>query len=330
MEQTSSKRLVWIDYMKVLGMYLIVAGHFFSIGNKYIYTFSVALFFCISGFLCKKEESHSIFWRKLWYNLIIPMIIICTLSFAWKTQSEIRHHIFDSINLYQFPILLLSGFHKALGPMWFVYTLCILKLIYQYIPSKWLYILAFISPIITIIANICIYNTWEPTTSMGGYANAITNTTIAFPFFILGNYLKTWKKLLNERTLSYRSYFVAFINLLIIYVCGTYNDIVFMYLNGFGSNYLLFFIGSASGTAFIYILSKWLSRFKYKYIYILSTGSIAILGFHMIILNFIRSILVTPSWKDYIMAFVIMLLFIPIIIFIEKYIPILIGKYRIR
>ena len=64
MEQTSSKRLIWIDYMKVIGMYLIVAGHFFSIGNKYIYTFSVALFFCISGFLCKKEEDHRFFLEK--------------------------------------------------------------------------------------------------------------------------------------------------------------------------------------------------------------------------------------------------------------------------
>ena len=122
---------------------LSLQGTFFSIGNKYIYTFSVALFFCISGFLCKKEEDHRFFWKKLWYNLIIPMILICTISFAWKTQSEIRHNIFNCENLYMFPILLISGFHKVLGPMWFVYTLCILKIVFQFLPSKWLYTLAF-------------------------------------------------------------------------------------------------------------------------------------------------------------------------------------------
>lgn len=328
MEQTSSKRLIWIDYMKVIGMYLIVAGHFFSIGNKYIYTFSVALFFCISGFLCKKEEDHRFFWKKLWYNLIIPMILICTISFAWKTQSEIRHNIFNCENLYMFPILLISGFHKVLGPMWFVYTLCILKIVFQFLPSKWLYTFAFFSPFITIATNECIYNTFEPTTSMGEYANAITNTTIAYPFFMLGNYNKKWKKQLNECTLSYRSCFFAIISLSILYGCGTYNDIVFMYLNGFGSNYILFFLGSITGT--IYILSKWLSQLKSKHIYTLSTGSIAILGFHMIPITYIRSIFVISSWKDYIIAMTIMLLFIPIINFIENYIPILIGKYRIR
>ena len=87
-----------------------------------------------------------------------------------------------------------------------------------------------------------------------------------------------------------------------------------MYLNGFGSNYIMFIMGSISGTILIFIISKYLSCFKSKQIIILSTGSIAILGFHMIILNFTRSILTTPSWKDYIMAVGIMILFIPKVI----------------
>lgn len=51
----SSSRLVWCDWMKAIGMYFIVAGHFFPIGYKYIYVFNVPLFFILSGFLCKKE-----------------------------------------------------------------------------------------------------------------------------------------------------------------------------------------------------------------------------------------------------------------------------------
>ena len=103
-----------------------------------------------------------------------------------------------------------------------------------------------------------------------------------------------------------------------------------MYLNGFGSNYILFITGGISGTVLIYIASKWLSYYKSKYVTTLSTGSIIILGFHVIIINYARSVLIIPSWKDYIMALIIMVIFIPTIILTEKYAPILIGKYRIR
>lgn len=127
MEGYAAKRLLWVDYMKVIGMYLIIAGHFCTIGNKYIYTFSVALFFCISGFLCKKEREHSLFWKKLWYNLVIPMFFICILNLAWKTQSEIRHNTFNVESLCAYFLYLICGFHKALGPMWFVYTLIFFK-----------------------------------------------------------------------------------------------------------------------------------------------------------------------------------------------------------
>lgn len=330
MEGYAAKRLLWVDYMKVIGMYLIIAGHFFTIGNKYIYTFSVALFFCISGFLCKKEREHSLFWKKLWYNLVIPMFFICILNLAWKTQSEIRHNTFNVESLCAYFLYLICGFHKALGPMWFVYTLIFLKLIFQFSSTKLHYILLFISPIMTITANHFLYGTFEPSTEMGLYANAIANTTISFPFFIIGNYIKRYKVVLNLYKPTLKSIFIVIICTSIIFVCGRFNDIVFMYLNGFGSNYIMFIMGSISGTILIFIISKYLSCFKSKQIIILSTGSIAILGFHMIILNFTRSILTTPSWKDYIMAVGIMILFIPIIFFLEKFSPFLLGKYRIK
>ena len=38
------EHLYWIDWMKVIGIYFIVLGHLFPIGNEYIYVFSVSLF----------------------------------------------------------------------------------------------------------------------------------------------------------------------------------------------------------------------------------------------------------------------------------------------
>lgn len=62
------------------------AGHlfdncwaFFPLGNQIIYMFSVPLFFFISGFLSKTNETEKVFWSKLFRSLVLPLLIICFL-----------------------------------------------------------------------------------------------------------------------------------------------------------------------------------------------------------------------------------------------------------
>lgn len=55
--------MVWIDWMKVLGIYFIIVGHIFPVGKEFVYAFSVPLFFLISGFLSHREEDCSVFWQ---------------------------------------------------------------------------------------------------------------------------------------------------------------------------------------------------------------------------------------------------------------------------
>lgn len=53
-------RYYWIDWMKVIGMFLIIWGHFFpKFSNVIIYSFNVPLFFCISGYLGGGGESEA-------------------------------------------------------------------------------------------------------------------------------------------------------------------------------------------------------------------------------------------------------------------------------
>lgn len=74
------KRIVWVDWMKVIGIYIIIAGHLMPPGYKFVYMFSVPLFFIISGFLTKREESNVIFWKKLWKKLAIPALVLWGVS----------------------------------------------------------------------------------------------------------------------------------------------------------------------------------------------------------------------------------------------------------
>lgn len=45
------ERVLWIDWIKIIGIYLIVLGHMSAPGNDFIYVFHVPLFFITSGYL---------------------------------------------------------------------------------------------------------------------------------------------------------------------------------------------------------------------------------------------------------------------------------------
>ena len=67
-QSTAALRMNWIDWLKSNGMFLIVFGHTFPPYNKYIYAFSVPLFFIMSGFLTKQESDNNIFWKKIIFS----------------------------------------------------------------------------------------------------------------------------------------------------------------------------------------------------------------------------------------------------------------------
>ena len=77
-------RCNWIDWMKVLGMLLIIIGHLTPPGYKYVYVFSVPLFFIISGYLTKIEEVSSVFWNKTWRRLLLPTLILWCITMVLR------------------------------------------------------------------------------------------------------------------------------------------------------------------------------------------------------------------------------------------------------
>lgn len=147
----SSNRFYWLDWMKAIGIGLIVYGHFFSLYDIYVYVFSVPLFFLISGFLTKRETDNKVFWKKITYNLVMPLLIICIINYLIRLVRV--YIIYSKIpeNPLLFIIQMFVGIHRAVGTFWFVYTLIILKVIFQYTKKTYLHVLW------TIIFLICAY-----------------------------------------------------------------------------------------------------------------------------------------------------------------------------
>ena len=313
-----SERILWIDWMKVIGMYLIIAGHLFPIGYTYLYVFNVPIFFLISGFLCKRDNNNYFFIKKIIFNYIIPIFIIRTIMYFWEKYTYIAPNHF--INIIDYWICILKGQQNCIGACWFIYTLILIKLLFQYITNNKLLIAFFIClTIIAIILNV--QNIHKN--------NAVFNITVAYQPFAIGYYLKKYKKTLIAYHFSPFSFILLLsFSLLLIIFCGNFNGKVWLYQNGYGESILLYFLGMIGGSLLLFSVAKILERKTYFYISILSTGNILTLGFHQIFVNITKMQINTYNYISYMLAFIILVLFIPIIIICKSYFPIVLGMYH--
>lgn len=73
------ERLVWGDWARILGLYLVILGHFFpGMVKSFIYSFHVPFFFFISGYFTSYKSKN--FWKYLAQALIIPYFLICIIN----------------------------------------------------------------------------------------------------------------------------------------------------------------------------------------------------------------------------------------------------------
>ncbi len=322
-----SERIIWIDWMKFLGIYFIVVGHFFPPGFQYIYTFNVPLFFIISGFLSKRETNILFFWNKIWFNFIVPMLIICFLNFIYRCFLKIYSDSFSFLDIMDFLFSVMMGFHSGVRECWFIYTLILIKVIYQY--SSKLTILLWT---ICFIISAYFFNQIDHKYFLGINLNenysSIINLCTSFPFFALGVYFNKYLTVFVNLRNTFLFLTLFCLSLFLIYICGRYNGNVWMYKNDYGGNLFLFFTGGISGTIAVFTLSKFIPVFP-KIVSVVSSGTILLLGFNWNVITIIRRLIPDSSILDYLLAVFVVLAFVPFINFFRKNFPLLLGKYRI-
>lgn len=326
--ENHSIRLPWLDWMKVIAMYFIIAGHCWVPGNKYIYVFSVPCFFIISGFLSHREENGKVFWKKLFYNMVLPMLILLVLGLAFHNLQMYVNHDFHWSYLWKGFLLAFAGMQGqnypagGLQALWFVYTLCLCKIILQYTPRNKEKLISLIL-IFLGLAGACILSSRDVE-----LYNAYADVLLAYPFYYIGYLFRHFKLSIN--TASGKVLVpMAFISSVIVYICGRYNDPVMLYRCSYGSSLTLCLIGGLAGTCFVYIVSKYAAQlFNKLNISILGGGTIVILGLHYIIIVVCNNIYRLSGVSLYVLSLAILLAFIPINQIVKKYIPILWGRYR--
>lgn len=313
--------------MKSIGIFLIICGHLLVPGNHFIYVFNVPLFFILSGFLSKRENNRKIFWNKIWWNLIVPTIILFLINMFIDFSALYIKGNFKYDYIWQRPVLSIIGMQGqdynagGLGVLWFVYTLIICKILLQFIPNKheciFVISLCFIMLVIAYILNIkgvIIYN-------------SIVNCLLCFPFFSIGYLLRPLRTNLSNIKSKYQIA-ICITSLIIVLLCGQNNETVMLYKNSYGNNILLCLIGGFSGTCLIYSVSLLLNNTLSGVIQVISGGTLLVLGLHYIIIHIVWQFINVNGLFRYIESIIILLMLIPLIIIVRKYFPILYGKLR--
>ena len=314
--------------MKTLAMYLIIAGHSNVPGNKYIYVFSVPCFFIISGFLTKVEDKQ-VFWRKLWWNLVVPMIIIVSINLMYNIVLHYIRGTFDISMLWQGPLLSLIGMqgndynNLGLGAMWFVYTLILCKIILQHIPNSNKNVWLLFINLVFILTTILIHKKGLI------ILNSYTNVLLSMPFFSIGYALRPHKENFSNLQVKY-IICIIIASVLCLLFCGRNNNIVMLYRCDYGSNILLCVSGALAGTSLVYAVSLLLQSFICKTVSTIAGGTLIILGFHFQIILLLSHIIPTKGLLLYVESFFLLIAFIPIIKFTQRYFPIVYGKLRIE
>lgn len=256
-----SSRLPFLDWMKISAMYFIIAGHCAPIGYKFIYVFSVPCFFAISGFLTRREEDNRVFWEKLWHNLVVPMFLFSAINFAFNEVIEVIMGRFDAQDLWRFPLNVLVGNqgqnfnHVGLGMMWFVYTLCIMKIIVQYTPAKNEML------VFSLLILFCIAGNIELSDSLEGHVfNAWVDVLIALPCYLIGYMLRPLTSSLSGKRVKLFMLPALPICIGLVILCGLKNEYVLLYRAQFGDSYLFYLIGTISGIMAVFELSRFLER----------------------------------------------------------------------
>lgn len=318
-----NKRILWIDWMKTLGMLCIIYGHF-SFFPEYVYAFHVPLFFVISGFLSKNEESCQMFIRKIAWNLIVPMFLISLLNYIFlESLGQNRESVA------KFVMGLILGLHDSVKEMWFVYTLVLLKIILQFLKGN-VFIMYVLIPVALFVSYLL--NTYDIVVygkHILKFHSALLTVFLSYPFFILGFALKKYKNYLIDISLK-KSVVLLILAFPIVYFCAKINGCAYLVNHEYGNNLFLFICGAIAGIVLVFAVAKLFSNIKIQGIMDISKGTIIILGFHVQFVVLLCKLYRLASFEEILfVSLVILLIFIPIIRITERFCPILIGKYRI-
>ena len=330
-QKNTNNRIVWLDQLKGFGIILMVYGHNFPALEEYIYSFHMPLFFIIAGiFHPKKINIPTI--KKRFRQILLPYFLWSFILFGFwlfigrKFGESV--HLDLSITKNFIGIFFAQGDINFMNwgiPMWFLPTIFLTFLLFGLILKIKNTILQYSVLVMSIvlgflIANFCrVYLFWSLDVAL-----------VSLFFYSFGFYAKDFIKSNNNK---------GVLSLLILGVIHVAVSLfllqkIDMYRSTYG-NEILFLLNSLVGFLF------WGSLFKnflpLKFLVFFGKNTIPVLALQARALSFIKlflflilglSIFEFTEFEKVILTLGQLIILFPILIFINKYIPILNGKNK--
>ena len=340
-EVVRKERVVWLDYLRVLTIYLVVVGHtpICEDFNIFIYYFHMPFFFLCSGLMfdVEKEGGFAVFVKKKALSLLVPFATFHLISYPfWLVFDRNYGADADSAYVWYEPLLdiFLGRFAIDDAPLWFLTALFATEVIYYVIAknvdSKRL---VFVLPFLIVIGYLS-----QEFISVN-LPLMLQTVAVALIFYAIGHIFKTQIFQLGEKKILWHLISFVFCGVF-LYLASKYNGKVAMHINQYG-NFWLFLPFSIVALLFAQSLSVLIAYAcqRRNWVEYISRNLIVIVGLHMMVGKFIKlitmyvlglplSIYQDAVFSNLIFSLLSILLLVPVMIFVNRYCPKVIGKFR--
>lgn len=324
-----TNRIEFIDLAKGICILLVVQIHVYGDTSvdvfKMMSLFRMPLYFVLSGLFFKTYDGFFSLFKKKTNKLLIPFLFVFVFTIIPL------HVFFDYIignKCFSLNDLFFEEYgrlyHGINGAVWFL--LCLFQI------NLYFYLIVVISKNnnCLIILLSCLIG------SIGYYIDYynyylplwIDSSLTALPFFVFGYEIRKFTNIL-ENEFSLRNVFVLVISLFILIsvycICGGTDFFIGFDDNHFKINILGLYVGGVSGTMCILMVAKYFK--KLPIVSYIGRYSIIVLSTHLLFIFLARNLFyqLKIDQEDVIintiLFVVIVLLSIPTIVFVKKYLP---------
>ena len=343
------QRILWLDYAKLIGLYFVILGHVeMSTGflAAWIYSFHMPLFFIISGFTEKKNETFSMMIKKGARTLLVPYFCFYLVTYVWWLfifyMKNGQFHLMTASDFLIKPMIGLiiadaspgSFFTMINIPLWFLVGLFFCKMFFHLGMKK----IGFYNKSISLIVLNVLAFLFVFIFSQFDYniLFSIDVAIMAIPFYSLGYVLsKVYKDFANKKVIIVLTLLILLtLNFFLSSVNGNVDMATFKY----GNNLYLFYVTGMIGAMGILVFCHLFSAVKNKFALLLASNTLIMLAIHGSLTSIVKQLygfirgynnpedMLFSYFDAIIIAIMVLLLSIIPILVIQKYFPFMIGK----
>lgn len=348
MKDAARQDIVWMDWAKFIGIFLVVFGHLlqrtveWSTGDWHhlellelwnvIYLFHMPLFFVLSGYIYK--ETHSL--KKIFLTLVVPYFIYQLLFLPAAFAMNMRTEGFSVVLLCKqfMGIVLGDGYNTSISlydclPCWFIVSIIQVRLFFHFVPinRKSVFLLLIICPVILLLLK--------------GYnidlIFCLDSTFMAIPYFLIGYVLDRGAFLARIKTAG--GYICSLLCLIILLIVYRINGSAQVNGPSFGNNILLNYLGGLSGSMMVIFFVLKFKRVGNNHKQI-ARNTLFLIFYHWVVLRVLGFLGLFNLWKlidNYVWAALMMAIYailvlyssIPVVSFLNTKYPIVLGKKKV-